>query len=455
MSLKKMIVSGAAALAIMSTAATAANVNVQEDGTGDYLLAPVYYAVEKWDTTLKVVNTNINQAIVAKVVIREAKDSREIMDFPIYLTPGDVWEGTIKVKNGHVVVESTDDSMMLGFTASGAPQLQGSASTPVVIDNSVPADPNQGSNWYGYVEIFGLAAYDANAIDPTWNVYQPLDKVKFYKAVRSASNPTNLQVIPGATHDVDNDSLMGKQTIARDVSDVNGKRTMMLNLYALGNVAETPRVIDVIGTNTQMNGNVPRSVSEKASAADQIDAALAKSHVYVMYEGDGTKLNPMRTHFTVPTKKYHHMQNGGTLNPESEYLPNTATPGAPSKWYYTIDTRTTVFRDMKEHANYCSASKDDISGNADQNCPVIKIHEEVHMFNNTSGTYIAKYAFKEGGYIDFDLTGNTVDFDRLNASPVQGMPVVPTSFYANKLGNIYLNNHLYNQYRKAEPETIE
>ena len=446
-----MIVSGAAALALMGTAAMAANVTVEEDGTGDYLLAPVYYAVANWETTLKVVNTNTNRAIVAKVVIREAKDSKEIIDFPIYLTPGDVWEGTIKVANGHVVVTSSDDSMMLGFDNTGGPALKGDVQT-ITIDNSVPADPNAGSNWYGYVEIFGLAAYDPTAIDPAWTPLNPLDKIKFYKAVRSQNNPTSLNVLPNATYDVDNDSLLGKQVISAEAQDVNAKRAMMLNLYALGNVSETARTEGVIGTDTTLNGNVRGSMSEKANAADLIDIALGKSHIYVMYEGDGTNLNPMRTHFTVPTKKYHYNVDGLTLNPESEYQPNNLPAGSvPSAWYYTINTQTTVFRDMKENPEYCSHTQDDISGNPEEGCELIPIHEEVHMFNNNAGSYIAKYAFPEGGYIDFDLTGNTVDLDNTTvADHYQGMPVVPTTFYAKKSGSIFLNNHLYNQYKKAD-----
>jgi opacity protein-like surface antigen len=44
---------------------------------------------------IRVINPSSND-VVAKLVIYDGKDSREVKDFNIYLSANDVWEGTLK-----------------------------------------------------------------------------------------------------------------------------------------------------------------------------------------------------------------------------------------------------------------------------------------------------------------------------------------------------------------------
>lgn len=46
-------------------------------------------------TTVRVVNTSDTEAVVAKVVVRNWRNSAELIDFLIFLSPSDIWEGTI------------------------------------------------------------------------------------------------------------------------------------------------------------------------------------------------------------------------------------------------------------------------------------------------------------------------------------------------------------------------
>jgi hypothetical protein len=61
---------------------------------GDFLVAPLYIAENEVCSEIKVMNTNTTSSILAKVVFRERIASHEV-DFPIFLTPGDVWSGTV------------------------------------------------------------------------------------------------------------------------------------------------------------------------------------------------------------------------------------------------------------------------------------------------------------------------------------------------------------------------
>ena len=107
--MKKLILS-AALISAVTIPAMADNAVISKDGLGDFLVAPFYMAKGKVCTKVTVYNTNTTNSILAKVAIREQIASNEV-DFPIFLSPGDVWSGTICQRgDGDVYLTSTDDS---------------------------------------------------------------------------------------------------------------------------------------------------------------------------------------------------------------------------------------------------------------------------------------------------------------------------------------------------------
>jgi len=107
--MKKFILS-AALVAMGTTSLLADNVSISRDGLGDFLIAPFYMAKGKICTKVTVYNTNTTESVLAKVAFREQLASNEI-DLPIFLSPGDVWSGTVCQRaNGDVYLTSTDDS---------------------------------------------------------------------------------------------------------------------------------------------------------------------------------------------------------------------------------------------------------------------------------------------------------------------------------------------------------
>jgi hypothetical protein len=106
--MRKLLLSTVASATLFATASMAAN--VATDGTGDFLIAPAYYANNGFDTKLKIVNTNTTNSVILRGVVREHEASQEI-DFIITLSPSDVWEGTISTNAaGAIILQSTDDS---------------------------------------------------------------------------------------------------------------------------------------------------------------------------------------------------------------------------------------------------------------------------------------------------------------------------------------------------------
>jgi hypothetical protein len=91
-SLTTALIAGLAGAAGLASTASALNLN--PDGLGQVLLYP-YYTVNKGNSTLiSVVNTT-DRVKAVKVRFLEGRNSREVLDFNLYLSPFDVWTGEV------------------------------------------------------------------------------------------------------------------------------------------------------------------------------------------------------------------------------------------------------------------------------------------------------------------------------------------------------------------------
>lgn len=79
-----------------------------DNNFGDALIYPSFRTGAGWNTEMTVANTSSKNAVVAKVVLYAASDSRELIDFNIYLSADDVFTFNID-EEGYVV--TSDDSI--------------------------------------------------------------------------------------------------------------------------------------------------------------------------------------------------------------------------------------------------------------------------------------------------------------------------------------------------------
>ena len=86
------VMAGLTGVAGMMSVANAVNVN--PDGLGQVLLYPYYTARGGNDTLISVVNTT-SAGKAVKIRFLEALNSREVLDFNIYLSPFDVWTAAV------------------------------------------------------------------------------------------------------------------------------------------------------------------------------------------------------------------------------------------------------------------------------------------------------------------------------------------------------------------------
>ena len=86
------LVAAVSSVGIANTASAAVNVN--SNGLGQVLIYPYYTTRAGMETYMSVVNTT-NSAKAVKVRFTEGKNSREVLDFNLYLSPNDMWTAAV------------------------------------------------------------------------------------------------------------------------------------------------------------------------------------------------------------------------------------------------------------------------------------------------------------------------------------------------------------------------
>lgn len=403
MNLKKIVVSSVTALTLASVGAMAAdnaNTTLATDGTGDYLVFPYYAATGAWETHLRVVNTNTKDAVVAKVVFREYKQSAEVLDFPIYLTPGDVWEGTVTIKDGKVVVKSSDDSLVL----ADYPQL----------DKTLAMNPNRGGKnpAFGYVEVFGVAQIPAVDVDPTFKEKYPLDKEKLVKKFKAELN--------GHTYTgnewtgVDANSLYAEEILYEN----NQKLAMTLPATALEGVTGTSaNDKKITGVDTQIADMIKDR--NPMPVLLQMKSALSKQDIYANF--------------------YDYADDTVLLltQPLAKYVYNTDHVVEAGFFYHSLA------RDTQENSNVQERQETDISG---QDLPPAKKegcwYTDDDYAVTPHGHEICFIDVKkkaggfENGYVDFTIEDEG------------GRAIIPVLMSVKKVSGTNVTNVVYTPYKK-------
>ena len=182
-SLTTAVVAGIAGVAGLVSVSNAMNIN--PDGLGQVLIYP-YYTVNGGNVTLiSVVNTT-DQVKAVKVRFLEGRNSQEVLDFNLYLSPFDVWTGSIAgpsesadglgiaedpadaIAAGPAVLTTTDKSCTVpGIPEGGVPfvNYQYALNNP---DDGVPSDLSRTRE--GHIEMIemGEVVNDGSFTPKTW-----------------------------------------------------------------------------------------------------------------------------------------------------------------------------------------------------------------------------------------------------------------------------------------------
>lgn len=434
MSFKNVIVSSVAAAALATSAfAGTGTITIPNDKTGDYLLFPAYYANSAgWKTDLRVVNTNTSASVVAKVVIRDAKQSNEKVDFLIYLTPGDVWEGLVYEDAGTVHITSSDDSMVIG-------NVLGSDTTHDLV---FPSAVNGQVITSGYVEVFGVAKTTASS---TWtdgtNSYTddlavaPADKHALYTAFAKDYDVTEWSA-------VDNDDLTGQAVIYAD--NTSGQLAMTYPATAFEGVTGTDFPVNqadvdgnYIGVNTVL-ATMTNVAGAPCSVITGIEAALAKNESYVIHYGD-TTIDESALLATFVTKKYRLAEGGSTCNIASIFTPKgTPEYALAQSSDFTVEYASTP-RDMEENTP-TTPPPGEISGATTETTPPETCDRELCQIS-------VENSVGPEGYVTYTFSGTADD----NTTAVNPMPYAAKVMTAKSVGGANVTNIITPAYKIVLP----
>ena len=129
------VLAGLTGMAGMISVSNAVNVN--PDGLGQVLLYPYYSARGENDTLISIVNTT-ERGKAVKIRFIEAMNSREVLDFNVYMSPFDVWTAAVTADGDGAKMTTNDTTctvpyffgdqggeqefLEFGFAGDGGPQ---------------------------------------------------------------------------------------------------------------------------------------------------------------------------------------------------------------------------------------------------------------------------------------------------------------------------------------------
>jgi len=140
-SLTTAVIAGLAGVAGIANMASAVNIN--PDGLGQVLLYPYYTVNNNQNTQLSVVNTT-SIAKAVKVRFLEGYNSREVLDFNLFLSPFDVWVASVFPLS----------TVSAGSTAAAIATADNSCTAPVFAQGTINGAGYQAFLNYAYSGIY-------------------------------------------------------------------------------------------------------------------------------------------------------------------------------------------------------------------------------------------------------------------------------------------------------------
>ena len=140
---------------------TASDLTLSEGGVGHMLLVPYYSAQNNNMTVLHVVNTDSVNGKAVKVRFRGAANSDDVMDFQVFMSPGDVWTAAVTAgADGIAQVQTADNTCTVPSLGFNTPQ----AFTTSRLNPNHTDEAKASGTREGYVEIFNMADIPSNKI---------------------------------------------------------------------------------------------------------------------------------------------------------------------------------------------------------------------------------------------------------------------------------------------------
>lgn len=321
-SLTTAVIAGLAGVAGIANMAGA--VNLSTDGTGSVLIYPYYTVNSNNVTLLSVVNTT-SEGKAVKVRFLEAFNSREVLDFNLYMSPFDVWTAEIDPVGAGAGITTADNSCTV-------PAVKGTT-IPFVNyayaggnSDTGPSDLSRTNE--GYVEMIEMGT--VNNTTTVWKGGGVLDAI-----THSAGVPASCATVlggwgygPGSTFWLTNaqtdigspdGGLFGSGTVVNvGLGTIEGYNADAIEGFysaaATGAHTQPGSIFPNIASgdvttaytfNTNGSGNVSLATSSFTTAIDAVSAVFMTDNVYNEYVVDPAYGQSTEWVITFPTKRFY------------------------------------------------------------------------------------------------------------------------------------------------------
>jgi len=357
---------------------------------------------------------------VAKVIFRSAIFSQELLDFLIYLTPTDVWTGTIRYNaaSGKPEVFSDDDSCLV---SSG---VWATTANPFIAPINTPSQPCT-SDMYniGYVEVFESvhtvdgARYMAVGSSTMVDLNQaPVSKSALWRANEDLRNGVaniqnvvlaldNINVLTGI-EEFRNTSLNQRASLEATVLRDYGATRNPTNSTALNVMNET-----FFG------------VTEAYNTIGEVEATLAKNDLAMYYSSQNLTFH----FFTFPTK----------LSSRAAVKPACTTFGAFLSPYFNTAGRGNCIQ--YGAVNYDRSENSSMAATIISPSTTASMCQEVQWLNTFGFTEgWARYTFSPSlNTTIFDVKSTVAPYNVGNDGSYTGTPVLGTVMNLNSTNDGY------------------
>jgi len=363
----KMKLLSAAMLAGLGVAGSAQAVHVNPDGLGQVLLYPYYTTQAGFDTYVHVVNTSSTEVKAVKVRILEGKNSQEVLDFNLYLSPNDEWTGVISRTATGAGLASNDTSCV-------APaQLPALGGTPQAFRNfKYTADSVNGTDRTreGYIEVIemGVVADAALAAAATHAQTGPVPAAvpANCAAIRTAALPGG--VLNNQGSNVVTNPTGGLYGFASLINVTGGMKTSY-DAVALDNFFASPDPdadlhyapgdvlpgLDQVNTDADvLDGNaiVTSAVALLRNDIDAVSMVLMHDTIMNDYAVDAGRNSKTDWVITFPTKRFY-VNAGQTVGERAPFTNLWSTANSQS-----CDPITLTYYDREEQLHTVTTTED-------------------------------------------------------------------------------------------------
>ncbi len=307
---QKSLYAALAGLGAVGAAGTANAVHVNPDGLGQALLYPYYTVREQaagapYNSLLSVVNST-SSAKAVKVRFLEGKNSREVLDFNLYLSAKDVWTAAILPTSDGAGIITADKSCT-------TPPVSTDAANPTRFVNfAYASDPAGGSldrTREGYIEIIEMGNVTGEtAVDVTHINGVPLDCATI-----------NLPAVGDAQASRDtvlgNGGLFGGITLINVLlgEDFTADATALANFNTSGPIwfspGDTRPTLQASTTQFEVFTGTTVVTGTAARGIDAVSAALMHRNVYNEFVLDRITNSGTDWIVTFPTKRFYFTGN--------------------------------------------------------------------------------------------------------------------------------------------------